>query len=81
MPKQFATVGNQRYRLNGAAIMAFQHQLDATLLSHPDHADMHSWNLSKRDEFLRALPPRTRWLIIEACAELIKEAAIVQESR
>jgi hypothetical protein len=78
----YVQVGRTRYKHVGAITEAFRHQVDVTgYRAQPDEADVVAWAESRRDEFLRAMPPRDRWWLIQACLELAQEAALVQESR
>jgi hypothetical protein len=84
MASKHVTVGGHRYKLSGALTEAFRYQMDAT-----DWAETEAENgdpdaqrvLDRRDEFLKAMPPRMRWLLIHTCLQLAAHAALAEEKK
>lgn len=73
------------YKLTGALTEAFRYQLDATDWAEAAAADgdddTAKWVIERRDAFLKAMPPRARWLLIHTCLQLAAHAANVQENK
>ena len=85
MTAKYVQVGPHRYKVSGAITEAFRYQLDATgwadAAAAEDDDKTAKWVIERRDEFLEAMPPRARWLLIQTCLELASNAAAVQESK
>lgn len=87
MAAKYVTYRGRKYNLFGALTETFRHQIDLTNYGSPIDGEA-DWlpearleAAARRDAWLRAMPPRLRWWLIEACLDLAKEAAAVQESR
>jgi hypothetical protein len=84
MASEIVVVKGIRYKLFGSITEAFRYQLDVTAW-----ADVEAENddptakhvIERRDDFLKAMPPRARWLLIHTCLQLAAHAALVQETK
>ncbi len=84
MASQTVKVNGHPYHLVGAMTEAFRFQVDVTgwAEAKAEEGDTTAqWVIEQRDAFLKAMPPRARWHLIQACLQLASEAALVQESK
>lgn len=84
MASQTVTVNGIRYKLGGSITEAFRYQLDVTdwAYSEAEKGDPDAQRvIERRDAFLKAMPPRARWLLIHTCLQLAAHAALVQETK
>lgn len=84
MASNSVSVNGVRYKLTGAMAEAFRYQVDATGWAEEraeEGDETAKWVIARRDAFLKAMPPRVRWLLIQSCLELAAQAAAVQESK
>ena len=84
MASETVTVNGIRYKLTGSITEAFRYQVDATGWAEieAEKGDATAqWVLQRRDDFLKAMPPRARWLLIQSCLQLAAQAALVQETK
>lgn len=84
MASNRVVVDGRPYKLSGAILEAFRYQVDATNWAEVDAeaGDTDAQRvIDKRDAFLKAMPPRARWMLIHACLQLAAHTALVQEQK